>query len=411
MLIFSSSEYESRWKRADRALAAEGLEAAVVWGRTASTFDRAGDVIYLTNYFSSKVGQGFDAPPFAARAYCAVILRRGAEPVLIADDPDVHSDVVSVCDFRVAGDPIAKTVDTLREFGISGRIGFVGTDFFPVKYWDQLIALKPDVDWTPCDDLIRRIRMVKSTAEMDVIRVAGKTASKAMSCMMEALIEGATETAAAASAAECVVAGGGVIDKIQINHGKTIAYTCGDPLSGYRNVAPERGDLLRGFIIGPFYQGYYLDPGRTAVCGNVPNDVQAALIESCADIVEAIAAAINPGVRYSTAAAIGDRMTAAFAPDMDPAAEKFPFFGHPHGLYFEGPPYISTVLEHQNAVFEEGMLIGVEAFLARKGVGNAGFEQNYLVTATGLECVTTTPMLWHRRQTPQPETAPDRKTV
>ena len=97
---------------------------------------------------------------------------------------------------------------------------------------------------------------------------------------------------------------------------------------------------------------------------------------------------------FGEAAAIGDRMVAAFGPDADPAAEKFPFFGHPHGLYFEGPPYISTVLEH-DAVFEEGMLIGVEAFLARNGVGNAGFEENYLVTDTGLELLTTTPMLWH----------------
>jgi len=44
------------------------------------------------------------------------------------------------------------------------------------------------------------------------------------------------------------------------------------------------------------------------------------------------------------------------------------------------------------------MLIDLKAFLARNGVGNAGFEQNYLVTATGPECVTTTLMLWHDRQ-------------
>ena len=58
------------------------------------------------------------------------------------------------------------------------------------------------------------------------------------------------------------------------------------------------------------------------------------------------------------------------------------------------------------------MLIGVEAFLARKGVGNAGFEQNYLVTADELELITTTPMLWHARQTrPPSETAPGRESA
>lgn len=398
-MIFPRTEYEMRWKRADEALEKAGLDAAVVWGRTASTFDRAGDIIYLTNYFSSKVGQGFDARPFNARAYCAAILRRGEAPVLIADDPDVRSSVVSVDVFRAAGDPVAATVEALGDMGLSGRIGFVGSDFFPMKYWNELQALAPGIDWVVVDDLIRRIRMVKSPAEQEAIRVAGRTASLATTRMMEALIDGATETAAAARAAECVVARGGVVDKIQISHGDTSGFTCGEPLTGYRNVAPRPGDLLRSFVIGPFYQGYYLDPGRTAVCGNRPNEGQAVLLEACADIVGAIADAIRPGVSYRDAAVIGEQLTEAFGPDADPAAEKFPFFGHPHGLYFEGPPYISTVLEHQDAVFEEGMLIGVEAFLARDGVGNAGYEQNYLVTANGLELVTTTPMIWHDRQT------------
>ena len=153
--------------------------------------------------------------------------------------------------------------------------------------------------------------------------------------------------------------------------------------------------MFRAFLIGPMYQGYYLDPGRTAVCGNNPSAQQANLLESCVNIIDTIASSVKPGVSFEDAAKIGDKMVADFGPDADPAAEKFPFFGHPHGLYFEGPPYISTVLEHQNAKFEAGMLIGLEAFLARDGVGNVGFEQNYLVNEDGLELITTTPMLWH----------------
>ena len=107
--MFSRDEYADRWSKVSASMQERGLDIAVVWGRTASTFDRAGDVIYLTNYFSSKVGQGFDAPPFGARAYCAVILRPGKEPFLVADDPDVRASVVSVSDFVAAADPVAKT--------------------------------------------------------------------------------------------------------------------------------------------------------------------------------------------------------------------------------------------------------------------------------------------------------------
>ena len=395
LLVFSDTEYESRWKKVELEMISRGLETAIIWGRTASTYDRAADVIFLTNYFSTKVGQGFDSGKFSARAYCAVLFRIGCEPILIADDPDVRSEVVSVSDFRVASDPVVTLVDTLENFRISGEVGFVGSDFFPMKYWNELENTTPNITWKVCDDLVRCGRMIKSREEQEVIRIAGQIASPAMTRMIKALISGKTEAEAAGLAAHDIVSAGGIIDKIQVSNGKTIGFTCGDPLSGYRKVSPKNGDLFRAFLIGPMYQGYYLDPGRTAVCGNNPSAQQANLLESCVNIINTIASSVKPGVSFEDAAKIGDKMVADFGPDADPAAEKFPFFGHPHGLYFEGPPYISTVLEHQNAKFEAGMLIGLEAFLARDGVGNVGFEQNYLVNEDGLELITTTPMLWH----------------
>lgn len=372
-----------------------GLKTAVIWGRTASTFDRAADILYLSNYFSSKVGQGFDAAPHSARAYCAVILRLGSEPELVADDPDIRASLIPIRNHCSAADPVDQVIKSLHKSNTTGEVGFVGTDFFPMKYWWQIVNATPNIKWRPADDLVRKVRMIKSQQECEVIRQAGAIASRAMTLMMEALIACEPETEAAARAAAEIVRGGGIVDKIQISHGDTIGYTCGNPLAGYRPVAPENGDLVRAFLIGPMYQGYYLDPGRTAVAGQSPNRDQAELIDACIGIVDAIAAFIKPGVSFYDAAALGDKMVSDFGPDADPATEKFPFFGHPHGLYFEGPPYISTVLDHQDAVFQEGMLIGVEAFLARDGVGNAGFEQNYLVGKSGLELITDTPMRWH----------------
>ena len=348
-----------------------------------------------TNYFSTKVGQGFDSGKFSARAYCAVLFRVGFEPILIADDPDVRKEVVAVSDFRVADNPVSTLVDTLTSLKISGKVGFVGSDFFPMKYWNELQKITPNLTWEICDNLVRAQRLIKSEEEQEVIRIGGQIASPAMTRMMKALLSGKTEAEAAGLAAHDIVSAGGVIDKIQVSHGDTIGFTCGDPLTGYRKVAPNSGDLFRAFLIGPMYQGYYLDPGRTAVCGNKPGSDQINILEACENIISSMAASIKPGVSFEDAAKVGDKMVSDFGPDADPAAEKFPFFGHPHGLYFEGPPYISTVLEHKNAKFETGMLIGLEAFLARKGVGNVGFEQNYLVKENGLELITTTPMLWH----------------
>ena len=44
--------------------------------------------------------------------------------------------------------------------------------------------------------------------------------------------------------------------------------------------------------------------------------------------------------------------------------------------------------------FVEGMVVGIEVFFARPGVGSVGFEQNAILTSSGVELLTTTPMLW-----------------
>ena len=40
------------------------------------------------------------------------------------------------------------------------------------------------------------------------------------------------------------------------------------------------------------------------------------------------------------------------------------------------------------------MVGSTETFLAVPGVGGAGFEQNFIVTKSGTELLTTTPMIW-----------------
>jgi hypothetical protein len=40
------------------------------------------------------------------------------------------------------------------------------------------------------------------------------------------------------------------------------------------------------------------------------------------------------------------------------------------------------------------MVLGIEAFLAREGVGVAGFEHNLIVTDSGVELLEKTPMLF-----------------
>ena len=65
--FFPNEEYEARWQRAEDELKRRGYETAVVFGRSGGANDRAGDVLYLTNFFSTASGQGYDSTIFQGR--------------------------------------------------------------------------------------------------------------------------------------------------------------------------------------------------------------------------------------------------------------------------------------------------------------------------------------------------------
>jgi Xaa-Pro aminopeptidase len=393
-MYFPREEYEARWRKVDDGLQRRGLEAAVVWGRSGGGFERCGDVLYLTNYYGTHSGQGLDTTLSTARGVGAVLLRRGQEPELMADEPDPNPALIATPRIRWSNNTIRGIAELLREHRIAGPVGLVGSDFFPMKYWAQLQALTPDVDWHIEDELVREARLIKSPRELDAIRIGGATASRALVKLMDGLRAGKKEAEAAAEAAAEVVRGGGHVHMIPVNHGDQMHYFTRDPLNGYSQDAPRPGDLVRGWVYGPMFQGYWIDPGRTAVCGGQRHsNAQKHLVESCVGIVEQLIARIRPGITMGELAAIGDKAVADFGGVKDQAAEKWPHYGHGLGLFFE-KPYISTVLGTETAVFAAGMVMGVEAFLSTPGVGSAGFEQNVIVTDAGAELITPAPSVW-----------------
>jgi Xaa-Pro aminopeptidase len=58
-------------------------------------------------------------------------------------------------------------------------------------------------------------------------------------------------------------------------------------------------------------------------------------------------------------------------------------------------PFIGEAFLDGTETFQEGMVLGVEAFLGREGVGSTAMEQNVIVTSTGTELITTPPMIWY----------------
>jgi Xaa-Pro dipeptidase len=56
-MFFTKSEYCDRWQRVQAAMAEAGYENLLVWQRSAGTYDKIGDVYWLTNFHTYGTGQ------------------------------------------------------------------------------------------------------------------------------------------------------------------------------------------------------------------------------------------------------------------------------------------------------------------------------------------------------------------
>ncbi|MBI2469561.1 MAG: aminopeptidase P family protein [Candidatus Rokubacteria bacterium] len=390
-MYFPQAEYEGRWRRVYEVMKARGYETAVVWGRSAGTYERCGDVLYLTNFYSTLSGQGLDR----SAAFSAVILEGGQVPELHVGEPDTPRDLLAVERVEWDFDPMRSVAQALNRRKIEGPVALVGSDFLPVKYARRLEQYVPSISWVAEDDLVQSVRRIKSRRELDCYRRAGVTVTAGLNALLEGLVQGRTEAEAAAAAASEVIRRGGNFHMIPCSHGDRIQYWCRYPLTGYSQEAPKPGDLVRGWVYGPMYEGYWLDPGRTAVAGGRPTREQRELIEQTIRIVERLVEAIRPGLSVLDLARLGERLTEEAGGERDQAARMFPLYGHGVGLFFEWP-YLSThpMFPLKVETFAQDMVLGGEAFLARSGVGSAGFEQNIIVRDDGNELLTTTPTIW-----------------
>ncbi len=79
---------------------------------------------------------------------------------------------------------------------------------------------------------------------------------------------------------------GGGFHRIDIHHGAdTEHHVVNMDLYGYHTTPPRHGDLVRAWIMGPIFEGYWLDPGRSLICGNQPTGDQRALLEGAVEVV------------------------------------------------------------------------------------------------------------------------------
>ena len=293
--------------------------------------------------------------------------------------------------------PIEALDEALRAWSREGRPFFVdlGRGGTPDPKTDYVFTWSPGerlaahlrtlgIGVKDARDLLARQRMVKSPAELEVLRRACAINAAAILHAARSVRDGVDErTLAAEFEAEGKRRGARrlAFDSI-VKSGPNslwpwrILATHADR----RNRAMTDGELVI-FDVGVEVDGYATDAGRTfPVSGTFTAD-QRRRVEMATAVSDAILAAIRPGVTFEELQAVAD---AAIPEPERPYMQTGLFFGHHIGLAV-GDPSLA------DARLEAGMTFTVEPWYYNHDEELAVFlEDDVLVTADGVENLTAT---------------------
>jgi Xaa-Pro aminopeptidase len=316
------------------------------------------------------------------------------EPRLIVDLPDYRSDLVTVRDVVFSTDFPGAMAHALRDLGLEGgRVGVVGLNVVTAKVHLQLRE-RTRSELIDADDLVERLRIVKSPFELERMRAAATVGDRVVEAILERALEpGITEAEAVAAGHAVGVAAGVAFYDTPVASGPYSNYFSHGHRPSWTARELAAGDLFHLDAYGAV-EGYLFDFGRSCVTGGHPSDEQLAVLEGGITAVEEGLAVIRAGARVCDvyAAVHGSLSRAGLAPDsegdgdLDSASALsfgFPIHGHSLGLGWE-PPWIGATVEH---TLQAGMCLAVECMPGRDGVGSAFFEQQVIVTEAGAELI------------------------
>ena len=339
------------------------------------------DVLYLTSFWGMK---GYDACVFP----------RDGEPVLIcleasAEDAERTAwpaDVRFVRGYDPA-DPRPVPARTL-EAAVAAASGSVGLELSlgtqasdrmvgePTTFTKAWFDAFPDaVDATP---LLARARMIKTEQEIARVRIANEIAAQAMHHARRNLRAGMTEAEAAALWQGHVHAQGTARDDVELALPFSLVWAG----RGIKTFTAT-GDLpvVEGepvlFEIWVCADGYWADHTKNLVVGELRDDY-AELERGLLEVYGRALEACSPGRPMAEL----DKSVREGIADLGYAGQPSHPICHGVGARAHEPPY-----PHQAAggVFEENMVLAVEPGAYWEGGGGLRVEDNFLVTAGGLE--------------------------
>ncbi|MDD5095076.1 MAG: Xaa-Pro peptidase family protein [Dehalococcoidia bacterium] len=302
-----------------------------------------------------------------------------------------------------------KLIIALAEIAPGARTIGVEKDLISANLWDKLLCLLPHCKIEDISPAILSARMVKSDAEIKLLKRASAISRQGFERCREMLKEGITEMeiqceiervqrAIGAEEAMSVrmLAGSGCFGLVasgpntdQICGGAVAISSVGtSPAHPYGSSlrSLKQGDLV---IVnkGTVYQGYHADEARTFVLGKA-DAKQQEMFKITREIQTETIEAVKPGAAVSEIYDAAKRIALkydCFDYFMGYGQCGVEYVGHGVGLEIDEQPLIAP---RNKTVLQPGMTLAIEPKLVVPGWGGIDIEDTVLVTKSGYERLT-----------------------
>lgn len=388
MFTFTDSEFTSRINKMKILLSEKGISAAV--------FNQPSELYY----YSGSVIPLYLVIPAEGEAF--LLARKG--------DQKLRENVSHIETFSFTGSKDLQKIWADRKLDTASKIGFT-LDSTSYSSVERIIKLSPaalpyDLSWDA-----RFIRMIKSSAEIEVMQRGGKIAAQIPDIIRKNFKHGMTEleislfienyfrlnkSSGLNSKQEALVVSPGVCSSGSntlsgnkfdgICSGKGISHA--NPFGASDDVIKEHDPIIFDYAF--ILEGYHLDITRMANIGKPSDKVQKAY-QAMLTIHKEIISMIKPGVIWEDVFLYAEKRASDFGYSnefMGLGSDKVRFVGHGVGLLLDEPPFLAPKMKYEIA---ENMTIAIEPKVSLEGIGVVGIEDTILVTKDGAEIITPAP--------------------
>ncbi|WP_404933825.1 Xaa-Pro peptidase family protein [Nitratireductor sp. ac15] len=284
---FAREEYTQRLERVQAELKKRNLDGMLAF--------LPETVTYLTGFFT----RGYGSFQFA-------IIPASGNPTLICRDvEEYYLDATCIFPDRVmwtdSDDKNALSVEAvLSRIGTAPRLGIEMAAWpLSVKRFDGIKAGLPGAEWIDCSDIVSRMRLIKSPAEVAYQRKAAKAAEAGMTAAIETAKEGNSEREMAAAICAAMVRGGSDLPGPGVlSSGERAFHLHG----GYTDRVLSRGDIVQVETTpnSHHYHARFMRPIRVGEASDEDHRVVETLIE----IQDRALSEVRPGVAATVPDAI-----------------------------------------------------------------------------------------------------------